>query len=371
MTHACLKRSATLGMVLVLSTRTIGWASSSTKTDEPLPSTAAPSDQPWGRVSWKATLDVEFGARWGRNPTNSSIYAQGRGDAVELIDSEGKDLRIATTDEVSATRRIGVLIGHETSVSTMAFSPSGRLLASGDEGGDVIVWNVKEKSAVAHFTGHTNAVEALAFDPTERYVASRAGIKGEWALWDVWNRNATVIFPMQLGYADAVTADGRLEAKGSEDGSVTLWDKNAEREFATLPGDGNAVLATAFSPKGDLLACGGKSAKVTVWNVRANKTVQMLSVDPDWEWTLSISFSPDSRLLAVGNGKGLATLFMVKDGRKLAVLSDHVGAVSDLEFSVDGRLLGSAGADGKMVLWDVDNRPLKSRESKDSTRNSR
>jgi WD40 repeat protein len=52
------------------------------------------------------------------------------------------------TDPKSAV----VLQGHPDEPQTIAFSPDGKLLASGDKSGTVIVWNVEERSEVARLS---------------------------------------------------------------------------------------------------------------------------------------------------------------------------------------------------------------------------
>ena len=55
---------------------------------------------------------------------------------------------------------------------SLAFSPDGSLLATGDQDGTIMLWNVANQAVVATLTGHDNEVKHLAFSPDGRLLAS-------------------------------------------------------------------------------------------------------------------------------------------------------------------------------------------------------
>jgi WD40 repeat protein len=65
------------------------------------------------------------------------------------------------------------LRGHEDGVSSVAFSPDGKIIASGSYDKTIILWNTESgKRRRKPLNGHTEAVTSLAFSPDGKIIAS-------------------------------------------------------------------------------------------------------------------------------------------------------------------------------------------------------
>ena len=82
-------------------------------------------------------------------------------------------------------QHIGSLDGHKHVVCELAFSPDGKILASGDSGGKIHLWELPTRRHLKTFDGHEGYVRTLAFAPDGKTVASIGGDEGTILLWNV------------------------------------------------------------------------------------------------------------------------------------------------------------------------------------------
>jgi WD40 repeat protein len=79
---------------------------------------------------------------------------------------------------------VRTLSGHTSCVNSVAFSPDGRLLASGSDDDTIKLWEVASGSLVRTLSGHTSYVTSVAFSPDGRLLAS-GSLDHTIKLWDI------------------------------------------------------------------------------------------------------------------------------------------------------------------------------------------
>jgi WD40 repeat protein len=267
--------------------------------------------------------------------------------------------------------------GHDKSVRSVAFSPDGRLLASGGgdyvgllqkpRPGEAIVWlDVGKSLPRVVLDGHKDGVSCVTFSPDGTVLAT-ASFDCTVNLWDVtkWRKTATIIHRGGAVTSVAFSPDGRLLATGGWGGNtndsvheVKLWDTRTHALIATLKGHREGVMSLTFSPDGRRLATGSMDGTAKVWDVARQKVVATLQMPGEQE-VHSVAFSPDGSLLATGSDfivakkPGKIMLWRCDEWKPTATLDGQGPIVSCVAFSPDGKILASCGEDGSIVLWDV------------------
>jgi WD40 repeat protein len=152
-------------------------------------------------------------------------------------------------------------------------------------------------------------------------------------------------------YDLAFSPDGTLLASGGRDGTVTICEVADGRKARARKPSAAAVRALAFSPKGGLLASAHEDGTARLWETPSLGKPRELKAGR--ETIFGIAFSPDGTLLAAACGDGAIRVWRAVDGSLVAAVKCHIGWATGVVFTPDGTLLASAGADGSVLLHDA------------------
>jgi serine/threonine protein kinase/WD40 repeat protein len=219
---------------------------------------------------------------------------------------------------------------------------SGWLVAAGDAGGTVTVWDLGTKLPRTFCRGSHYGVNAVAFHPDGATLAS-AG-RGTVKIWDLAHGRLLLnVGDRNTISALSFSADGRRLAVGSENafwpGGVDVWDLEDGRGLATLRGLQGQVSKVRYSPDGRLLAALSHDWQVAVWDVETGRLRRTLEPSPgEFADNAGFAFDAAGRRLAFAAGTG-AALWDLDSGEQLKSWPLPIGFNDHLAFHAKGRLL--------------------------------
>lgn len=257
-----------------------------------------------------------------------------------------------------------------SAVNEIALSPNGLLLASANGDGTVILWDISNPSAPVRLSSsiqHEYHANATVFHPAESVLATGGG-DSNIVLWDISNPST----PRELNVMNdhlytveslSFSPDGNYLASGSWDNTMILWDVSqvldAPKKLETFTTQNFDVTTVAFSPDGKTLVSGSGDTTAILWDISRLVTPLQINTQIRERNSLTdIAVSPDKTVVAAASWQTIVLHKIISGtiSQDEEVLSGHSGWVNALAFDKSGKSLASAGDDGKIVLWDMNNR---------------
>lgn len=274
----------------------------------------------------------------------------------------------AKTGELAHT-----LEGHLAGISTLAWSPDSKVLATGSDDKLIRLWDISTgKSMPTPLVGHHNYVYSLAFSPKGNMLVSGSYDEALF-LWDVRTARLMRSLPAHSDPVSGVdfVRDGTLVASCSSDGLIRIWDTATGQCLKTLVHEDNAaVTSVKFSPNGKFVLAATLDSCVRLWNYVEGRVVKTYQGHENEKFSIHACFgtySADSKshqedraesdeastwaYVACGSEDGSTVLWDVSSKEILQVVKGHDGVVLGVDLNLHDETLATCGVDKTIRLW--------------------
>jgi energy-coupling factor transporter ATP-binding protein EcfA2 len=304
------------------------------------------------RLAVSRQLAAEATSMTGQQLSRSLLLSLAALRVADTAEAQGALLTGLESSKEGLAALTSTLLTHGPSVSAVGISPDGvQVLAA--SGSQVRIW---DGSRVALTLNAQYTVTSLAVSPNGRLLATGSA-DGTTRFWDAINGRPTGT-PLSGGFAPITgvtfTPDGRLAVAGSLDGTVRFWSTSTRRQVRVISLGGQSVsTALAVSPDGGLLATGDQEGNVNLFDIATGQRIG--SGRPIRSDIIRLTFSPDGKSLTAVTSTGEAVTWSVtpfrQEGDPLLITTSIISAVGG-----NGEQLAAGDIHGNIVFWSYTSR---------------
>lgn len=261
------------------------------------------------------------------------------GKRIAVADEKASHIYDISSSDPAKWSHIRELKAHKGWGRAIAWSKDGQRLFSSSDDATTVLWDLSSEDPAAWkktriLKGHKGGTFSLDLAPNQKYVAT-GGSDRTVRIWDItdadpatWKEKEVKAFKGHKRVIRSLfySPDGKMLVSASDDGTAMLFDVSSEKpaewkELKVLEGHTQPIPAVTFSADSKYIATGSSDFTGKIWH-------QTSAADPtSWKELAAIRDSDHAALRGVAFWGGI-------DGKRL--------------------LLGTAGDDTDVRIWDLD-----------------
>lgn len=239
----------------------------------------------------------------GNNASVSSLAISPNGKVLAMgLENDGS-IRLLAIDDIYPVYALQTIFpAHQGNVLKLAFSPDGKSVASSGYDGNVIVWDAETGKMTKKFKVD-DIPQGLVFSPDGKTLIAGLGTKQEFYIWDTDTWGLLHTFPADQVWDLAISSDGsKMVSSGGGIHEANLWDVTTGKLlFSFKHNIEGMVVAVSYDPNGKLAASGGAGDTVYLWDTSTGYSIWELNVGLNAPWV--IAFNPDGSQIATGGSR--------------------------------------------------------------------
>ena len=274
----------------------------------------------------------------------TGVSIQPSGSQIAVV---GDDHYVCIFD--SAAGRFSNHLGTHTDwVRSAKFSPDGRILATAGNDRKLMIWDPENYSVEPTKHPHRFAVIDLAFSSNSQKIAT-VGFGQELKIFNIGTATAERSFQCQCAdnHAVAFSSDDRLIAAGGRSGVIRVWDVQAGSMISQLKPHRQRIRSLQFTSAGEIVSCSDDQ----IVRISNPQNQQMRALPRHASKLFSVAMLGDD-LLATSGSDNRIHIWQLSSSKKLGTLNGHTGTVSCLD--VSGNKIASGAYDTEVRVWHFD-----------------
>ena len=283
---------------------------------------------------------------------------------------DGKRLAVSGYHEVlvhdlNGTNPPARLLGESPRIESIAYSPDGKLIGiSGGAPalfGEIQIWNAESNTLVRSIKSSIDSLYAISFSSDSERVAVGGADKSV-RVFSIKDGKELMKFENHSDWVFGTTflMDGKRVLSGSRDKAMKLIEVSNGQFIDDINKLLEGALCLARHPKEDLVIYGGDTGGARIYKIAENqgRTAGNNDVNLIKEYerlggpVQAVAWSPNGTNIAVGGASPEVRVYTAgKDGKRVATLKGHDGAIFSLAFSPTTNWLAAGGFDGTLRLY--------------------
>jgi WD40 repeat protein len=242
---------------------------------------------------------------------------------------------------------------HPAGIWGIAFSPDSTRLAicssaSDSPDGTVELWHVPSWTRMRLLSDpETGGGHSLAFSSDSQQLLV-GHVDGQTRLWQIADATVRHTFEATSEIPLVATSQLRPIAAIANDGVIRLWQVADMCLLQTFKTQTDWPSAIALAPNAHYLAASNMWGVCEVWRTTGELLCQLPAAPAS-----RIAFSPDGQMLACGGDDGQISVYRIPDGTLIMTISAFEKWLRDLQFTADGGMLIASGQNGAVRFWQV------------------
>ncbi|KAG8934040.1 guanine nucleotide-binding protein subunit beta 1 [Tulasnella sp. 417] len=265
----------------------------------------------------------------------AKIYAMHWAADIRHLVSASQDGKLIVWD-APTSNKVHAIPLRSSWVMTCAYAPSGNLVACGGLDNICSVYNLRNKEGAAgapkgakELSAHSGYLSCCRFLSDRQIITSSGDMTC--MLWDIDAGVRIQEFSDHTGDVMSISlspSDPNLFVSGACDATSKLWDIRMGKAVQTFVGHESDINAVSFFPNGDAFATGSDDASCRLFDIRADRELNIFTHDNILCAITSVAFSISGRILFGGYDDWTCNVWDTLKGERVGVLQGHENRIS-------------------------------------------